>query len=60
MRCSLSLTRAECRHESKTVAQQTKEPFEGVKKSFYDDFDRQGYVAFWEEYERLLDQATTV
>ncbi len=48
------------RAEIKSFAQRAKEPFEGIEKSFHDDDDRQDYLAFWKEYERLLDRAAAV
>ena len=48
------------RDEIKSFAQQAKQPFEGIEKSFYDDVDRQDYLDFWEEYQRLLDRAIAI
>ena len=42
------------RDEIKSFAQRAKEPFEGIGKSYRDKVDRQDYLDFWEEYERLL------
>jgi hypothetical protein len=47
----------EYRDEIISFALRAKEPFEGIEKSFYDDFDRQSYAEFWEEYNRLLRSA---
>ena len=47
----------EYRDEIVAFARRAKEPFEGVTKSFDDDFDRKMFVEFWEEYDRLLDDA---
>jgi hypothetical protein len=47
----------EYRDEIISFALRAKEPFEGIEKSFSDDFDRQSYADFWEEYGRLLEGA---
>jgi hypothetical protein len=47
------------RDEIKAFAQRAKEPFDGIEKSFYDDIDREDYRNFWEEYQRLLDDAVS-
>lgn len=48
---------AEYRNEIVAFAQRAKEPFDGITKSFGDDFDREMFVEFWEEYDRLLADA---
>jgi hypothetical protein len=48
---------AEYSEEVTAFARRAKEPFEGVEKSISDDVDRQDYLAFWDEYERLLERA---
>ena len=45
------------RQEIVSFARTAKEPFAGVEKVFADDFDRQQYRSFWDEYERLLAAA---
>jgi hypothetical protein len=47
----------EYRDEITAFAQRAKEPFDGIAKSFYDDLDREDYLRFWEEYDRLLEKA---
>ena len=47
----------EYRDEIVAFARRAKEPFEGIEKSISDDFDREMYVEFWEEYDRLLAHA---
>jgi hypothetical protein len=48
---------AEYRQEIVAFARRAKEPFEGITKSLDDDFDREMYAEFWEEYDRLLANA---
>ena len=47
----------EYRDEMVAFAQRAKEPFEGITKSFADDFGREMFVEFWEEYDRRLADA---
>jgi hypothetical protein len=47
----------EYRDEIVAFARRAKVPFEGMTKSFGDDFDREMFVEFWEEYDRLLADA---
>jgi hypothetical protein len=47
----------EYRDEIVAFARRAKEPFEGITKSFGDDYDREMFVEFWEEYDRLLADA---
>jgi hypothetical protein len=47
----------EYRHKIVAFARRAKEPFEGITKSISDDFDREMYVEFWAEYDRLLADA---
>jgi hypothetical protein len=45
------------RDEIVAFAQTAKEPFAGLEKVFGDEFDREQYGSFWDEYERLLAAA---
>jgi hypothetical protein len=54
---AVELPLAEYGDEITAFARRAKEPFEGVEKTFSDDTDRQDYLRFWEEYERLLAEA---
>ncbi len=56
----VELPLGEYRDEITAFAQRAKEPFDGIEKSFYDDVDRDDYMNFWEEYDRLLEQAARV
>jgi hypothetical protein len=47
----------EYRDEIVAFARRAKEPFEGITKSFGDDFEREMFAEFWEEYDRLLADA---
>jgi hypothetical protein len=49
----------EYRDEITAFARKAKEPFEGVEKVFHDDLDRDDYVRFWEEYDRLLERGVS-
>jgi hypothetical protein len=54
---TVELLFVEYRDEIAAFARRAKQPFEGIEKSFSDDVDRQDFINFWEEYDRLLDQA---
>jgi len=51
------LSEDEYRFEVAAFAKRAKEPFEGVEKAPFDDFDRQMYADFWEEYDSRLQSA---
>ena len=56
---AVELPLADYRDEIVGFAKRAKEPFDGIEKSIADEYDRQEYANFWEEYDRLLDQAVT-
>jgi hypothetical protein len=45
------------RAEIAACARTAREPFDGIDKVFADEFDREQYASFWDEYERLLARA---
>jgi hypothetical protein len=53
----VELTLAEYRAVVVDFAREAKRLFDGVEKSFGDGFEREMYVEFWEEYDRLLTDA---
>jgi hypothetical protein len=53
----VELPLAEYRDAIVDFARKAKELFEGVTKSFDEDCERDWYLAFWEEYDRLLADA---
>jgi hypothetical protein len=54
---AVEITDNDYRHQVVAFAQEAKEPFEGVEKTISDDFDRQTYEEFWQEYNWRLASA---
>jgi hypothetical protein len=53
----IEITEDEYRRQVVAFALRAKEPFAGIEKTFEDDFDRQQYEEFWDEYDRLFNRA---
>jgi hypothetical protein len=52
--CGNPLGKEEYRQQIVAFARLAKVPFIGQEKVFEDDFDRQQYAEFWEEYDKRL------
>ena len=54
---AVELSEDEYRLQVVAFAERAKEPFEGIAKELADDFERQQYEEFWEEFDARLDRA---
>jgi hypothetical protein len=54
---SVEVAEDEYRRQVVTFAREAKQPFEGIEKVFYEDYDRQLYEEFWREYDARLGRA---
>jgi hypothetical protein len=54
---AVELAEEEYQRQVVAFAQKAKEPFQGIEKSLPDDFARQEYREFWDEYDRRLGLA---
>jgi hypothetical protein len=58
----LSVVLSECQYRQEVVkfAGESKELFRGIEKKIDDEFDREQYVEFWEEYDQLLGRFSSI
>jgi hypothetical protein len=54
---AVELSADEYRLQVVAFAERAKEPFEGIAKEFEDDFERQQYEEFWEEFDARFNRA---
>jgi hypothetical protein len=54
---AVELAEDEYRRQIVAFAEEAKRPFEGIQKGFYEDYDRQLYEEFWQEYDARLGRA---